>query len=407
MNSTKQSKQAILLYVSTLLGTLLGVLSSIVNTRFLSPEDYGDLRYVQNIINFISIILLLGYFQSGSRLLALSHDEKKSKKIRGGLVIILAITCLVLLISISLLYLFHANSPELAYLFIVSLPVCFYPLFNNYINTTAQGDNHIIRISINRLLPMLLYVPLGYVIYSYTGATSAKMILLQWGIYTLIGLAVIVSTKPNFHSLRPIFHQLNAENKSYGIQLYYGSIVMVATNYIAGVTLGIFNEDNVNVGFYTLALTITSPLALLPSIIGTTYFKQFATENRIPTKVMKVTFLMSAVSCLLFILLINPIVNLLYSKHYSMVGVYASWLAVGYCLHGLGDMINRFLGSHGQGKTIRNASFFCGIFKIFGFIIFVYLWDITGALLTCVVSSTIYFLSIAFYYSKFIKEYEI
>ena len=81
MNSTKQSKQAILLYVSTLLGTLLGVLSSIVNTRFLSPEDYGDLRYVQNIINFISIILLLGYFQSGSRLLALSHDEKKSKKI--------------------------------------------------------------------------------------------------------------------------------------------------------------------------------------------------------------------------------------------------------------------------------------------------------------------------------------
>ena len=49
---------------------------------------------------------------------------------------------------------------------------------------------------------------------------------------------------------------------------------MVASNYLAGITLGVFNEDNTEVGFYTLALTVTTPLSTLPAIIGTTYSLQ-------------------------------------------------------------------------------------------------------------------------------------
>ena len=66
MKFTKQTKQVVILYASTLSGVLLGVVASIINTRFLSPADYGDVRYVQNIINFIASLLLFGYFLSGS-----------------------------------------------------------------------------------------------------------------------------------------------------------------------------------------------------------------------------------------------------------------------------------------------------------------------------------------------------
>lgn len=48
MKFTKQTKQVVILYASTLSGVLLGVVASIINTRFLSPADYGDVRYVQN-----------------------------------------------------------------------------------------------------------------------------------------------------------------------------------------------------------------------------------------------------------------------------------------------------------------------------------------------------------------------
>ena len=400
---SKQKKQVVLLYVTTMLGVFIGVLSSIINTNFMDPEDYGDVRYIQNIINFIASLLLFGYFLSGSRLLALSKDEKYSQRIRGTMVVILSIASLVLLLGTGICYFIHKNNSTVAYLFLVSLPVCFNPLLLNYINTTAQGDNHIGRLSITRLLPALLYVIIAYIIYSRFGATSTRMILLQWGIATVCYILIIISSRPNFKNLKPIFQELNKENKDYGLQLYWGSLVMVATNYLAGISLGIFNENNTEVGFYTLAMTVTSPLTTLPAIIGTTYFKQFATLDRIPAKVMKFTILITFISCLCFIVLIKPIVTFLYSEEYEKVGTYAIWLSVGYGIHGIGDMINRYLGSHGQGKSIRNSSIANGIFKIFGYTVLVYLWNTEGALLTNVLCSFIYTIMLFYYYRKFIN----
>ena len=99
MKFTKQTKQVVILYASTLSGVLLGVVASIINTRFLSPADYGDVRYVQNIINFIASLLLFGYFLSGSRLLAISSGESESRRIRGCMIVILG-GALVVLIAI-------------------------------------------------------------------------------------------------------------------------------------------------------------------------------------------------------------------------------------------------------------------------------------------------------------------
>ena len=161
-SQSKQKQQVVLLYFTTMVGVVLGVLASVINTRFLSPSDYGDVRYVQNIINFIASLLLFGYFLSGSRMLALSKDEYRSRTIRGLMFVILIIACVVLALSILVCYAIHANTNEhLSWLFIVSLPVCFFPLLLNYINTVFQGDNYIGRISIARFLPSLIYVCLA------------------------------------------------------------------------------------------------------------------------------------------------------------------------------------------------------------------------------------------------------
>lgn len=405
MKFTKQTKQVVILYASTLSGVLLGVVASIINTRFLSPADYGDVRYVQNIINFIASLLLFGYFLSGSRLLALSNNELRSRTIRGTMLLILIMACVVLSLSMLVCYFAHSPAnPAIAQLFLISVPVCAYPLFLNYVNTTAMGDNHIKRLAAARLLPNLSYIPIAYLLYSQSGATSSRMILLQWGLASLILCLIILSTRPRFKRLSPIFRTLNKENKSYGLQLYYGSLAMVATNYIAGITLSLFGTDNTTVGFFTLALTITTPLQMLPAIIGTAYFKQFATQPRIPHKVFQNTILLASATCILFILLIKPLVSFLYSEPYSIVSTYASWMAVGFSIHGVGDMINRYLGSHGQGKVIRNSSYFCGAIKISGYILFVYLWGINGALLTNVLSSGVYFITLFIYYTRFIKN---
>lgn len=398
----KENKQAVYLFAATIASVLLGVLSSVMNTRFLQPSDYGDIRYVQNILNFATLILLFGYFQSGSRMLAIANDEESCRRIKGVMAVILAICSIVMVMCCVLCYFIFINSkPQVAFLFMVSIPCCCAQLLSNYVNTTAQGDNQIGRLAISRVLPSILYVLFGYVVYSNWGATAERVILLQWGINTLICLFIIISTRPLFNGLEPYWQQIKQENKEYGIELYIGSLVMVATNYIAGITIGMFNTDNTEVGFYTLALTITSPLAMLPGIIGTTYFKKFASLNCIPGKVIKMTTFLCFVSFLGYIAIIKYVVAFLYSESYAQVGVYASWLAIGYTVHGLGDMFNRYLGSHGQGKAIRNSSIYNGVFKIFGYTVLVYLMGTKGAVLTTILCSCIYATSILYYYLKF------
>lgn len=369
----------------------------------MSPSDYGDVRYVQNIVNFISAFLIFGYFLSGARLMALSDNRNYCRRVKGMLVIILTFACILLSLSMPVCYFLHTDKPTVAFLFIVSMPVCFYPLFQNYIDQTTEGDNQIGRLSLARLLPYLIYVPLGYAFYSYFGASSTKMILLQWGLYSFIYIIIIISTKPLFCNLKPIWKRLQDENMRYGIQLYIGSLVMVATNYLAGISLGFFNSDNCEVGFYTLALTVTTPLSMLPAIVGTTYFKKFATQSFIPTKVIWFTFLMTVCSCVLFLLLIHPIVVFLYTEQYAVVGTYASYLSVGYCIHGLGDMFNRYLCSHGQGISVRNASIANGLLKIIGYTLLVAVLNTNGAIITTILCDVVYFLFLMYYYRRFTK----
>ena len=178
---------------------------------------------------------------------------------------------------------------------------------------------------------------------------------------------------------------------------------MVSTNYLAGITLGYFNQDNSEVGFYTLALTITAPLAALPAIIGTSYFKKFATQPGIPRKVIVATVGMTMATCLLFVLLIHPVVRWLYTDRYAAVATYAAILSVGSCIHGIGDMFNRFLCSHGQGISVRNASIANGIFKILGYTVLVALFNTSGAIFTTLVCDVVYFACLIYYYIRFTK----
>lgn len=398
---SKHKLQVVILYSTTLLGILVGVLSSMINTRFVTPPVFGDVRYIQNIMDFISSFLLLGFFQSGSRLLAISDSDLKNREIKGCMVIILCICILIEIISFIVCSYLHLESDNISSLFLIALPVCYSPLLLNYVNTTAQGDNQIIRLSISRLTPSLIYVIFAYYIYKNTGASAPKMLLLQGGVSVIILTIVIVSTKPLFRNLTNRWIELKNENRNYGFHLYTGSLVMVTTNYLAGISLGAFNSSNAEVGFYTLALSITTPLATLPAIIGTTYFKEFASKPSIPSKILKASILLTVSSCLVYDLLINPIVSFLYPESYSIVGTYAMIMSIGFSMHGFGDMINRFLGSHGEGKAIRNASIGNGLFKIVGFTVLVYFFNIIGAIATVVICDAIYLVIMLYYYHRF------
>ena len=402
MAISKTKKQVILLYCSTIGGVLLGVLVSVLNTRSLTPAEYGDVRYVNNIIGFFSGIFLFGYFVSGSRLLALAKTKEEASRIKGGMVSILGVTILLMMVVLTLCGIIHSQFLHKDYysLFYYVLPVCGSTLLLNYINTSSQGDNSIYTIAAARLLPHAVYLVIAFLIYMNWGATSTRMLLLQNGVAAIVLTILIFKNSPKFSRLKETFRKLNEENRKYGLQVYFGSLANVSVQYIAGVSLGVLGTDNTEVGFYTLALTVTTPLMMLPNVVGTTYFKQFAHQSFIPHKVLLATYAMSAVSMLGFCVLIYPIVDILYNDSYSSVAFYACVMAIGFTLHGLGDMYNRFLGAHGLGRYLRNAAFISGGIAITGYTLGVYLGGITAAIITRIVSSAAYFLVMLLYYKK-------
>lgn len=409
MNINKRRKQILILYGSTIIGVFLGVISSVINTRFLPPDEFGDVRYVQNLIGFISSLLLLGYFTSGSRLLALSKSNEYSRKIRGAVIFVMVVTMLILSLSMFLFYIYSLMNgiDNLSPLYLVSIFIGGNVILLNYINTTSQGDNHIGRIAIARLLPTFCYIVTAVVLYNLFPATPLLMLSLYNGIAVLILSVIIYSTKPDFKDLKDSLKTLNEENKRYGLQVYIGSLAGVSTSYIAGITLGSFCSSNASVGFYTLALTIATPLSMLPATIGTTYFKQFANQKQIEKKIIYASILMTLMTLVVFILSIDLIIQILYDEKYSSVGTYASFLAIATSMHGLGDMFNRFLGAHGQGKQIRNGAFACGIITTIGSIILVYYWQISGAIITKILGSMTYMIMMVYYYKAFTKKYKL
>lgn len=407
MQLSKSKKQVIVLYLSTILSVLTGVLVSILNTRSLQPDAYGDVRYVLNLIGFFSGILLVGYFVSGSRLLALAKDRQEAAELKGGLITILGILTIVLMLLMLICGIVHYYILEKPcyLLFYYIIPFCGNALFLNYMNTTAQGDNNIYAIAAARLLPQIIYLIIAFVIYSYVEVTSVLLMLLQNGIYFFVLGYIIYLTHPSFANLKQSFRKLRDENRKYGIQVYYGSLANVSVQYIAGITLGVFAVNNTDVGFYSLALTIAAPLATLPNVIATSYFKRFASLRIIDSKVLIGTFIMALTSFILFAILITPIVEFLYSEEYSSVAIYAIFLAIASTMNGLADVYNRFLGAHGQGKDLRNGAWVSGAIAILGYTAGVYFCGIEGAIATRILTCVVQFLMMLFFYRKFISSY--
>ena len=367
-------QQVSVLYISSLLGILLGVLTSVINTRNLVPELYGNYRYVQNIISFVSSILLVGFFTSGSRLLALSKDEAYSRRIRGAMCTILGITNIILMIVMAVLYVLSIGkgNSDLTSVYLVSIPLCGNMLFINYINTTAQGDNQINRIALARFLPSLLYCIAAFLIYRYIGASSSLMLALFNGSAIIVLGSIIISTKPSFKNVKESFRILNEENKKYGFNVYLGSLMGVSTQYIAGIALGQISATNAEVGFYN--------------------------------KVLKGSIAATILSFILFSFSIKYIVGFLYDESYSSVSVYSIYLAAAACVNGLGDLFNRFLGAHGQGRQIRNGAFACGVVVLLGCFTLIPIWGIYGAIATRVLSATTYFICMVLFYLVYIKK---
>lgn len=219
---------------------------------------------------------------------------------------------------------------------------------------------------------------------------------------SLLSLIIVLTflLKPKFKQIRINIVRLFQENKTYGFPVYIGTIASVASSKLGGIFIG-FYIDTLHVGFFSLALAITSPLILVASSAGNAFYKEFANSDRIPKKATIITILSSLIVLVLFYFLIDKAIHLLYSKDFNAVIHLSYFLAIGSVLQGLGDYFNRFIGAHGLGRYNRNTAIFVGTFNIIGYIFLTKYFGINGAVFTSIFSSTLYLSIMLYFYEKY------
>jgi O-antigen/teichoic acid export membrane protein len=402
----QKSKQVISLYTSMILGLFAGIAVSVISTRFLKPEVYGDLKFIQNVCSFLITFLTFGIFYSGSRLIAQTKNEKNKHNIIGAVTIsAVSITVLFMIILFGGSFIqekFFNN--QLGYIFRIFLPLLFVYPFELFCENMLAGDNRIYNLSLFRLGPKVLYFGLLYFYHFHIKPLTLEA---AFGFY-LVSMTFFISyavyrLKPKFDNVKRNLTILWHENKIYGFPVFTGALAGVASTQLGGISISFF-IDNTHVGFFALAITATMPLTLIPSTVGTTFFKEFANMPYIPKRVTYLTIALSVLALVFFMVLIKEIVILLYTKEYLAVVPLAYIIAIGSALQGFGDFINRFLSAHGLGKELRNSSFAIGIFNIIGYTVLVYFFGVIGAAITKVIAGLVYSLMMYKSYKQFTRN---
>ena len=405
--SNKRLKQIASLFSVNIIGIPIGMVTSILLTRYLGAKSYGDFMFINNLINLAVIIGTFGIFQAGNRAIVLTENKEKIKEYYGAEMIF---TIGVFLIVYLFLFLFvnydpNINTKGLRLITLIVMPFSWVYILVKYFEVLFQADNRIGLLVKTRLFPKIFFLALVLLLFSfYQDYNDKKLILIFYCFIVsqiIVFIYIIFKIKLSFNNLKLRLKEIWNYNKSFGFHVYIGSVFAVGFAQLTGILISYFGIDNSGVGFYALALTIAAPLSFIPNTIATTHYKDFSKLNSVPKKVLFLNLGITIITLFLSWILISPFIKYFYDIEFESVINLFYIVSIGIVLHGFADFYNRFLGAHGQGKILRNSSFIVGGSLLVFNIVLIPLWGEVGAAITKGVTGLIYFVTIIYYYKKF------
>lgn len=409
LNNNTRTRQVLGLFSVNIIGLPIGIITSIIITRYLGAQGFGDYKFIQSVFNFAIIIFTFGFFQAGNRALVLNYDKRKAKELYGTELIITG-GIFILMSIFLLLYAFvdnniHEKGLDRFLLFVIPFGWIF--LLNRYFETLFQADNQIRKLSEVRLYPKIGFLLTSLLIYFLLKDVTTNRLTIVFGLYLLtegiVYIVIILKLNVSFKNFKKRFKEIWFHNKTFGLNVYLGSVFAVGFAQLTEILISYFGVDNSGVGFYSLAITFTLPLTFIPNTIATTHYKDFSTSKNIPRKLFLITLILSLLSLVGLWLIVPPFVNYFYGIEFSSVASLNFIVSFGVIAHGFGDFFNRYLGANGQGKTLRNTSIYVGISMMLFNLLFIPQWGENGAAYAKLITGFIYLGIIFAQYKKFVK----
>ena len=399
--SKQKVKQVFTLYVSMVLTLVVGIGVSVLNTRFLGPQQFGDYKFLQALFNFAVLFFTLGFFTTGSYMLAQNENDSIDRELTGSILSLAMVISIVFTVAIIGFSYFQGklfDNKLDGYIRLFSPLLLVYP-FQLCMTNIFQGTNRIIELSVFRLLPPVLYILVAASIAYFDKFSLFYALLTQFATFLIVIIFLAGSIKPSFKNRKQHTKEIFKTNRKFGFPVYIGAIANVASAQLGSLSVAYF-MDNISVGYFSLAVTITTPLMMIPNVVGTTFFKEFSNSATIPLNVIIATLILSVIALGGFLIVAEWVIVLLYSKDYQAVVNLSYILSVGCFFHGFGDLVNRFLAAHGQGRYLRNGAIVVGIINLLGYVFLVQQFGITGAAMTRLSAGIVYLAIMIFFYQK-------
>lgn len=403
-------RQVVSLFAVNIVIIPLSIVSNIFITRFLGPVAFGDFKFIFYIFSLAMVLFTFGFFQAGNRAIVLNADKEKTKELYGSMLVVLAGLFLVLSVSLVIYAFVDHNITEkgLRNILLLVIPFSWIFLLMNYFEVLFQADNKISLLAKSRLYPKILFFIAVLLLFVAFKEFKGNRLLLIWIslilTHTIGFLYILHKVQPSLKNARKRLQEIWHFNKTYGFNVYIGTLFSVAMASLSGLLIGYFSPDNTGVGYFALALTISEPLNFIPNVIATTHYKDFSLKSSIEKRLTLITIGVSTATLILCWVLVAPFINIFYGPEFHPVIMLTFIASIGIILNGMADYFNRFLGSHGQGKALRNSSIIVGIVVLICNFTLIPAFGETGAAVTRVLSGVVYLSNMLWFYRRLVTE---
>jgi O-antigen/teichoic acid export membrane protein len=406
----ERAKQVIALFSVNFLVIPISFISNIIITRFLGPVSFGDFKFIINVFNFCCVLFNFGFFHAANRALVLNQDVKKAKEYYGAMLMVTSVLYLIMSILLIIYAFTDHNIQEkgLRSSLLWVIPFAWTFLLNSYFETMLQADNKIDLLAKSRIYPRIAFfasiVLLYFVFNNYKGSRLGLVWIFFLFTQILSYIYILAKINPSFRHLKTRTMEIWKFNREYGFNVYSGALFDTGFEHLGGLLIGYFGVDNSGVGFFALALTISEPLGFIPNVVATTHFREFSQRESISKRLILTTVGITLFALVMNWVLVGPFIKYFYTPKFYPVITLTYIVSLGVLFNGFGDLFNRFLGSHGQGKALRNSAIMVGVLLVVLNVTLIPAFLEKGAAYTRICSGFSYFAIMFLFYRRLTKR---
>ncbi len=397
--------QTILLVISQVIIISSGIVTKSIQTKNLIPSDYGVFALFNTIISFTFTFFKFGFYVSTSNILANTKSERAEREIYGSALLIGS------LVSISYVIFLYAINPFIdswfnadlsKYMFIV-IPLCFIYSIAPLIRLMGIGSNKIKVVASFDSLDKIFFL-IAVISLALTSKITILNLMLAKTICLILSTAIaIYKLSPLFNNVKSHLDNIVEKTKEYGFKVYIGSSLGQVTFKIDSLFISalIGVED---LGFYTLATIICSPMTAISNSFTSTLIKKFANTNTINKKVIYYNTLWLVFCVISLLICADLIVTIILGDGYQKVGKLIRPLAFAAFFQGLYQPYGKFFLAKGLGKESRNVSIVEATFNVVGNSILIPIYGVYGAVGASIFARFLNFSLQFYYYTRYIRN---